>query len=179
MNITIIDTETTGLIESEGVDISLQPQIIEVYALQVTEDFEFVKDFLSFVKPTRPIPPLITKITGITNNDIIHAPIFKEVYLDIADTFLGSSVMVAHNLSFDLGMLVIELTRINKQFAFPYCPIHYCTVEQSMWIKGYRLKNSELLELATGKTEIEGAHRAKADVLATLESFKWLRNKAK
>ena len=61
---------------------------------------------------------------------------------------------------------------------FPYAPIQFCTLEQSMHIKGHRLKNSELYTIATGK-EIENAHQAKADVLATYESYKWLNDQAR
>lgn len=174
--ITIFDTETTGLLMAKGSDINLQPYIIEICAIQVDESDNIINEIETLVFPPMNIPLHITKITGITTNDVSSAPIFSEIYKDLLSVFFGSHTVVAHNLSFDVGMLVNELTRINKEFSFPYPPIQFCTVEQSMHIKGYRLKNSELYTLATGK-EIEGSHRAKADVLATYESYKWLKSK--
>ncbi len=177
MAITIVDTETTDLVMAEGSDIALQPQIIEIYALQVDKDFNFIREIDTLVRPTRPIPTFITKLTGINDQMVANAPTFAEVYRKLVGVFLGSHTMVAHNLPFDLDMMILELRRIGKEKAFPYPPIQFCTVEQSMHLKGHRLKNSELLELAGGG-DIDGAHRAKADVLGTFTSYKWLnRNK--
>jgi len=144
--------------------------------MQVDNNFNFVNDFDTLVKPPVPISSLITKLTGITNEMVEDAPTFLEVYKKIIRVFGCSHTVVAHNLTFDEGVLITELKRIGKEYHFPYPPIKFCTVEQSMHIKGFRLKNNELYELATGKT-INGAHRAKADVLATFESFKWLKEK--
>jgi len=173
MYTTTIDTETTGLIEAEGTDLSLQPFLTEIYAMQTDAEGNIIKEVETLIKPPIPVPAIITKITGITDFDLKDAPTFIEVYKDLVEVFFCSHTMVAHNLSFDEGMLILELQRIGKEHHFPYCPIKYCTVEQSMHLKGHRLKNSELYQIATGK-EIVGAHRAKADVLATYESYKWL-----
>lgn len=170
----VTDTETTGLLEPEGTDLNLQPHIIEVYVAILNSKLELVKEFESLIKPPIPIPKYITKINGITDEMVAHAPAYMEVYRDISQVFLGCHTMVAANLSFDLGMLKLENERIGKLFNFPYPPIHFCAIEQSMHLKGYRLKNSELYELATGN-QLVGAHRAKNDVLATIESFKWLK----
>ena len=173
--ITILDLETTGLVGAKGKDQLYQPHITEFYAMQVDNKFNFVKDFETLIKPPVPISQFLEKKIGITNEMVVNAPTFLEVYKNIIKVFLGSHTIVAHNLSFDEEVLITELTRIGKQFHFPYPPIKFCTVEQSMYIKGYRLKNSELYKIATGK-EIVNAHRAKNDVLATFESFKWLRS---
>ena len=172
--ITIFDLETTGLVGAKGKDQLHQPHIIEFYGMQVDNDFNFVRDFETFIKPPIPIPAFITKINNITNEMVKDAPTFLEVYKKIIRVFWCSHTVVAHNLTFDEEVLIIELKRINKEYNFPYPPIKFCTVEQSMHIKGYRLVNDELYKLATGK-ELVGAHRSRADVLATFESFKWLK----
>lgn len=173
--ITIIDLETTGLVKAKGADPFHQPHITEFYALKVDEKFNKIKEFETYIKPPIPIPKHIEKMIGITNQMVSDSPSFLEVFQDICNMFFKSHTMVAHNLPFDLGVIVCELTRIGKEHHFPYCPIQFCTCEQSMHIKGHRLKNGELYELATGQ-EIKGAHRAKNDVLATFESYKWLVN---
>lgn len=172
--ITIFDQETTGLIRAKGSDQLHQPHLTEIYAMQVDNDFNFVREFEALIKPPVPIPGFLEKQIGITNEMVRNAPTFIEVYKEITNVFFQSWTVVAHNLSFDESVLIEELKRIGKEYHFPYPPIKYCTVEQSMHLKGHRLKNDELYFLATGK-RIEGAHRAKADVLATFESFKWLK----
>lgn len=173
MYTTIFDTETTGLLQAEGTPLSLQPHITEIYALQVDDNGNKFTELSTFVKPPIPIPEFITKITGITDADVADAPTFPQIFRRIVEVFFNSHTIVAHNLSFDEGVLIAEFQRIGKEYHFPYPPIKFCTVEQSMWVKGHRLKNSELYHIATGK-EIHCAHRAKNDVLATYDSYKWL-----
>jgi DNA polymerase III epsilon subunit-like protein len=174
--ITIWDTETTGLILPKGNDLSVQPHIIEIYAIQVDDEGKIAKELHTLIKPPISIPGFITKINTISDYDVRDAPVFSEVYKKICEVFFESHTSVAHNESYDRGMLINELKRIGKEFNFPYPPISFCTVEQSMWVKGFRLKNGELYKIATGK-EIIDAHQAKNDVLATYESYKWLINK--
>lgn len=171
----IYDTETTGLLKAEGTELILQPHIIEFYGIKIDNDNNIVKEYETFIKPPIPIPDFITKINRIDNQMVKDAPTFVEVYKPLVSMFFNCHTVVAHNLSFDEGMLITELKRIGKEYHFPYPPIKFCTVEQSMHIKGYRLKNNELYKLATGK-DIEGAHIARNDVLATFESYKWLRS---
>ncbi|MCP3685789.1 MAG: 3'-5' exonuclease [bacterium] len=170
---TVYDTETTGLLKAEGTDIMLQPYITEIYAAQIDDSGKIVTELETLVKPPIPIPDFITKKTGISDYDVKDAPEFHEIYRNLVNVFFKSHTMIAHNLPFDLGMIVYELRRMGKEHDFPYPPMKFCTIEQSMHIKGHRLKNAELYEIATGKT-LEDAHRAKNDVLATYESYKWL-----
>lgn len=172
--ITILDFETTGLLEAMGTPLALQPFATELYAMQVDGEGNLVNEVNTLIKPPIPIPDFLVKAIGITNEMVANAPVFSEIYKEVVEVFLCSHTMVAHNLPFDQGILWCELARLGKEKNFPLPPIKFCTVEQSMHLKGYRLKNSELYELATGK-EIEGAHRAKNDVLATYESYKWLK----
>jgi len=174
MAIVFVDTETTGLLEAEGNVIENQPYIIEIAAIKTDDDLNQIDCFMTYIKPPKPLPPVITKITGITDNDLIAAPAFHEIYKELVNLFFGCHTLVAHNLMFDLGMLVNELGRLKKTYNFPYPPIHYCTVEHSMHIKGFRLKLGELYNLATGKEEIIGAHRANEDTQALIDCYKFL-----
>jgi DNA polymerase III epsilon subunit-like protein len=125
------DVETTGLIDNEGLPLSQQPEIIEIGALRIDGPATMANDgllvvldtFSTFVKPTKlPLPPIITKITGIRDEDLTEAPLFIEVYGALARFFTGSPEMLAHNARFDLMMLVFELRRCAKEYQFPYCP---------------------------------------------------------
>jgi len=115
MAIILIDLETTGLIEAAGNPIENQPHIIEVFALRITAVGKEQSRFHSFVKPPIPLPEHITKITNIIESDLVGAPTFASIHRQLIEIFFGAHTMVAHNLPFDLGMLVNELTRIGKQ----------------------------------------------------------------
>jgi len=172
----VFDTETTGLLKPKGTAIKFQPYLVEIYVAVLNSKFEQIKEFESLVKPPVPIPDYVTKIHGITDEQVANAPYFYEIYPGLFQVFSGCKVMVAANLSFDKGVLDNELRRIKKLHSFPYSPALFCTIEQSLHLKGYRLKNSELYKIATRK-ELVGAHRAKADVMATIENLKWLKSK--
>jgi len=177
--IVIYDTETTGLLAPAANDISKQPYIIEICAMKFTNDMELVDEYSSLIKPPIPISDEITKITKISNDMLKDAPSFADVYADIANLFLGASAMVAHNLGFDRSMLANELVRIDRLIQFPWPMRHICTVERSMSYEGRRLNLTKLHKLATGKEQIDGAHRAKTDVLALVKCFEFLRKEGK
>jgi len=176
--ITIFDQETTGLLKAKGSDILHQPYLTEIYAMQVDEKGNLIREFETLIKPPIPISTFLEKTVGITNEMVVNAPSFLQIYKKIIEVFFCSHTVVAHNLSFDEGVLIYELKRIGKEYHFPYPPIKFCTIEQSMHIKGHRLKNSELYKIATGK-DMVGAHRAKADVMATYQSYLWLKKQGK
>jgi DNA polymerase III epsilon subunit-like protein len=167
------------LLEPEGNPLENQPYIIEAFILRVDDSGQEEEHFHSFVKPPKPLPERITKITGITEVQLADAPTFVEIYRPLVNIFFGAHTMVAHNLPFDLGVLVNELKRIDKEHKFPYPPIHFCTVANSINVRGQRLKLQELYQIATGRDAIENAHRAEADVMALLECYLWLRNGGK
>lgn len=175
MSAIVIDTETTGLLQPEGTALEYQPYIVEICAIRINDAFQRTGEVITLVKPPIPISEKVSKIHGIYDKDVKDKPTFPEIYRDLVDLFLGCHTMVIHNAPFDCNMLALELYRIGKQFQFPWPPIHYCTVEQSMHLKGHRLKLSELYEMATGKTEIVGAHRAENDVLALIDCYRWLK----
>lgn len=181
MIVTFLDTETTGLPQAIGADLIFQPYIIEVFATQMKQKkngkLVEIRRLDTLIKPPIKLPKIITKITGIVDQDLEDAPPFTKVYKKLVKVFHGSDRMVAHNLPFDLSLVKFELERIGKKYHFPYPPDHFCTVEQSMHIKGRRLKLVELHKIATGLPEIQDAHRASADVLAMVECYKYLLKK--
>jgi len=174
VSLLFIDTETTGLLKPDAVALGLQPYITELYAVKLTDDLEFISELETFVKPPVPIPDIVTKITGITNQTVSRAPTFIGIYDQLVDLFIGERIVVGHNISFDLGMLYCELARHSYEFRFPW-PVNWiCTVEKSIPVEHRRLTLSKLHELATGSPH-EGAHRARADVEATIRCYRWLK----
>ena len=173
--ITIFDTETTDLLKPKGNSLSVQPHIVEIYAAQIDmeDDEKIVCESHHYLRAPVPSSKGAFATHRITEEFLRDKPVFGDVWVDIADAFFGSHTVVGHNLSFDMWMIIFELQRIGKEFNFPYPPIWFCTVEQSMHLRGHRLKLSELFKIATDK-EMVDAHQAKVDVMADFECYKYL-----
>lgn len=115
------DVETTGLIENEYLGLDKQPRIIEIGALKTDDDGNEIARYSTLVHPEKKLPEIITKITGIKDEDLIGAPLFSDCYKDLAEFFVGEKKMLAHNARFDLMCLVFELMRMDKLYNFPFC----------------------------------------------------------
>lgn len=92
----VIDLETTGLMTDFD-------EIIEIAALKVI-DGEIVDKFQQLVKPESEINSFIQDITGITNEMVADAPKIDDV-IPLFDTFVGSEIVVGHNVNFDVNFL--------------------------------------------------------------------------
>ncbi len=91
----------------------------------VSEYGEIVKTESFLVDPEVPFDPVNISIHGITPADVRNAPNFAALWVRIAEYFTDS-VVVAHNASFDLGMIAGTLTR----YGIPVPPITYCCTVQ-------------------------------------------------
>lgn len=168
-----LDTETTGLLKPDAAALNLQPSIIEISIIKTDGEYKIIEELNEFVNPRLPIPEFITGITNITDAMVSGQPTFPELYPRIVDIFLGERVAVAHNVTFDMGMLWLELRRMDKEFNFPWAPDWCCTIEASMPLEHRRIKLGDLYERVTGRPHVS-AHRARGDVIALIECHKWL-----
>ncbi len=102
----VIDFETTGLYPYNG------DRIIEVGIVRVTSE-KILKTYESFINPGILIPENVTKINKITNKMVESAPAITDKIDEMLD-FMKNSVIVAHNLSFDLSFLNFQLQKMNR-----------------------------------------------------------------
>ncbi|HEV8677695.1 MAG TPA: exonuclease domain-containing protein, partial [Candidatus Paceibacterota bacterium] len=114
----IVDTETTGMSASLG-------QIIEIGILRV-ENGEVVRTFHSLVNPGRLLSHTIQGITGITDEELMHAPVFEDIASDVLELLEGA-VLVANNARFDYSFIKSEFERLER----PYRAKTLCTVKLS------------------------------------------------
>lgn len=173
------DFETTGLLKPKIRDLSYQPYIIEYCFKKVVIEGKSVEevDIMSgFLKPPIPLPPIIKKITGIVDADLVNAPVFIDVVDKIQKFFIGTEIAIAHNLPFDKGVLSNELLRLDKLLNFPWPPIQICTVESTLKLKGYRLSLEKLHALLFDGQSFN-SHRAVDDVNALTLCFTELLNR--
>jgi predicted DnaQ family exonuclease/DinG family helicase len=96
------DVETTGL--EFRVD-----RIIEIGAVKFIKG-KPTDEFTTLINPGVTIPPHITDLTGIRNEDIAGAPSFPDVAQKFLD-FLGELPLCGHQIEFDLTFLNDELKR--------------------------------------------------------------------
>lgn len=98
-----LDLETTGACPGMG-------KITEIGAVRM-DGLAVTAEFSTLVNPLRPIPPMITGITGITPSMVADAPKIEEVVPQLLE-FIDGAVLVAHNAPFDVGFLNYELRRL-------------------------------------------------------------------
>lgn len=98
------DTETTGLDAETS-------RIIEIGAVKFNKT-GILEDFSTLVNPKTKIPFQITNITGITDEMVKDKPETKQVLEEFLP-FLKDSIIVGHNVQFDLRFLKAEAERNN------------------------------------------------------------------
>lgn len=154
----VIDVETTGG-SAAGSD-----RIIEVAVVLVQgERRQLVFDKL--VNPGRPIPGVVTSITGITNAMVREAPPFETIAEELLDVLAGR-VFVAHNARFDWHFVVTELKRAR---ALRLEGTRLCTVRLARRL--VESVESCALDALTLRFDLSNParHRAGGDALATAE----------
>lgn len=125
-----------------------------------------VDRWVQLIRPARPIPAGITRLTGIDNSMVQDAREFSG-WAEHLHEFLGDAVFVAHNVSFDLKHLQAGF----KAAGMHYNPKRLCTVRMSRkWIKGPQRYSLGAL-CAFFDIENEASHRAWGDATATAELF--------
>jgi len=154
-----LDLETTGL-DSE------RDAIIEVGAVRFRGD-EVLGEFSTLVNPGRPIPKVVTELTGIRDSDVVTAPGVNYVLPRLA-RFIGERPIVGHNVSFDVAFLRKAAARSNSEF------FHNPTLD-TFELAGVLLPKAErynLGELARMYgIDVGRAHRALDDAVTTQKLF--------
>lgn len=168
MRALVFDLETNGLVSNSKQPLDKQPNILEVFCLVVNEKGEEIETFHSYFNPGKPIPTKITKITSITDDMVKGAPAFMNHYSQYQKLIESCDRVVAHNLSYDMGVTDFEFKRIEEKVKWPSSRV--CTVEATEHIKGHRLTLAALHEYLFGES-FTGAHRAENDVRALARCY--------
>ncbi len=155
----VLDLETTGM-------SPINDAITEIGAVKVKRG-ELLGEFATFVRPTKPIPPSIERLTGISNRDVANAPSLASVFPSFLE-FIKGSTLVAHNAAFDISFL--QNAARNLDYEWPDNPT-LCTVKLSRRIldrqEAPSVKLSALAQIF--KTSQQPTHRALDDARTTVE----------
>jgi DNA polymerase-3 subunit epsilon len=101
----VFDLETTG--GNHKTDKIIEIGLVKIKNLQVIDQ----KNYL--IQPEIKIPDFIQKLTNITPQDVKSAPLIEDVIDEIL-VFMGDSILVAHNTSFDVPFFNSVLLRLGK-----------------------------------------------------------------
>jgi ATP-dependent DNA helicase DinG len=158
---TAFDVETTGLDPENN-------EIIEIGVVRM-ESGRIAEKHEQLFHPSVPIPPHITKLTGIRNDDCENQPALSEKLPEILQ-WLNAKWIIAHNADFDYAFVSNAVRRLSPDAAeWPRsCIID--TLELSRMALPF-MKNHRLDTLA-GSFDIpfHASHRALADA----EAAAWL-----
>ncbi|MDR1484859.1 MAG: 3'-5' exonuclease [Planctomycetaceae bacterium] len=149
--IAVIDFETTGL--TAGID-----RVVEATAMRIEPDSSEIKVvFDSLINPQRSVGA--TYIHGISDDDVIDAPTFKEILPDFLGSISGC-VVTSYNIYFDIKFLESEMRLAGLKLNIPHFCIMYL---RNALMGGSRVK----LENACNENVIalENSHHSFHDTL--------------
>ncbi len=101
----IIDLETTG--GNPDTEKIIEIGLVKVENRRISEERSFL------INPQKEIPDFVQKLTGIRRADVEHSPKIEEVIDEIVQ-FIGNSILVAHNTSFDVPFLNGVLKKLKR-----------------------------------------------------------------
>ena len=157
LNITFLDTETTGTnrLNDEIIEIAIKEIEFEKDSgkiIKITNEYE------SFNEPSKEIDDKITKLTGIDNRTVKN----KLIDWNEIDSILkNTDIIVAHNAKFDRAF-------VDRYSSISPSKIWGCTINDIDWFeKGFSSQKQELLCYWHGF--YFEAHRAMNDVDALIQ----------
>ena len=157
------DFETTGL--------GAREKITEIGAVKVKDGY-MVARFSSLTDPQKPIDPMITAITGITNEMVQGKPTAQQLMPSFYE-FTEGLPLVAHNAAFDCRFLEREACAAGCFFDQEVFDTLYYAKRVLPGLSSYKL--TVLCQLL-GISQSD-AHRAWCDAEAAARLYMYLRSK--
>ncbi|MDH5399330.1 MAG: 3'-5' exonuclease [Cyclobacteriaceae bacterium] len=156
----IFDLETTGT-------NIITDRIVEMSLLKVMPNQEVISKTHK-VNPTVAIPPEVTMIHGISDDDVKDCPTFKQLAKSLAEFMQGADLAGFNVLKFDVPILIEEFLRVDINFDISKRKI---IDAQKIFHLMEKRTLSAAYKFYCGQT-LENAHSAEADTIATYEVLK-------
>jgi len=153
-------------LETTGINV-VKDRIVEISYLKVHPNGK-EESMTTRVNPTIPIDPKSTAIHGITNDDVKDAPTFASIAKNLAKDFEGCDFAGFNLNKFDIPLLVEEFLRAEVEFD----PRHRKIVDVQVIFHKMEQRTLSAAYRFYCKKELDGAHSAAADTLATFEILK-------
>ena len=162
----LFDTETTGLQFSRDEIIEFAAVVVE----QVDGVPKVIQEYdeLISLSPNGFVPPKITELTGISNQDLREKGLPKtRVCRDIAEMIRGNTLLLAYNAHFDLSFLFYMLLRDGDPAILKgKDKLDLLTVYRDR--RPYPHKLCSAIEAYGLSGKVVNSHRAVDDVIATV-----------
>jgi DNA polymerase-3 subunit epsilon len=150
-------------LETTGTDVA-KDRIVQIAMIRVEPGGER-RTLSTLVNPQRPIPPEASAVHGIRDEHVRNAPSFSQLRAEVEEFLDGADLAGFNMVNFDLPLLEAEIRREGGRFV-----ARGRRLLDAMRI--FHLKEPRNLEAAVrfycGR-ELEGAHSAEVDALASLE----------
>lgn len=156
-----LDFETTGFYPLET------DRIIEIAMIKVVNG-AIVDKVETFINPQRKIPESASSVNRIFDDDVKGAPLFDQKTASRIIKLIDHSILIAHNSSFDLGFLSMEMARNGITFA-SWRSIDTLKISQALF-QGAKNKLKNLIERYHIK-QTGDLHRAMVDTQALVDVF--------
>lgn len=160
----LLDLETTGYYPSSEI---IEFGLLKVVNNQVTE----IKH--SLIKPPQKIPKNITNLTGISNEDVVNAPLLQS-YIPEVLSFIDNNIVIAHNAHFDINFLYdATFKHLNSEFKNDF--VDTLRISRRLFPR-FPKHSLEYLALNI-PLENKNGHRALTDCQATFDLVNVLKTK--
>ena len=103
----VLDTETTGLDPLQG------HRIVEIGAVELFNHIPTGNTYHTFINPQRDVPREAEAVHGLSSEFLKDKPVFSQIADEFLE-FIGETVLIIHNASFDVGFLNAELGFIKR-----------------------------------------------------------------
>ncbi|MBQ8066149.1 MAG: 3'-5' exonuclease [Prevotella sp.] len=159
----IFDLETTGL------DL-VKDRVIQLSYIKVFPDGHEVRGN-EIINPEKNIDPVITQLTGISNDDVKDKPTFKQLSKKLEEVFKGADIAGFNSNHFDVPLLAEEFLRAGIDFDFSKCRL---IDAQTIFHKMERRNLAAAYKFYCGRKMEDDfeAHRADQDTEATYRVLK-------
>ncbi len=158
LDFTVVDVETTGWAPEDA-------DITEVGAVRV-HGGTVIAEFGSLVNPGKPVPEVITDLTGISDQMLTSAPPVAAVLPRLL-AFAEGSVLAAHNAPFDLRFLTAACAAAGRDWP-GFEVLDTVRLARHLMATPQEVPDRKLATLATFfGTPVRPSHRALDDARAT------------
>lgn len=113
LNYIVFDFETTWL------DVK-KDEAIQIWIVKFDSKYNIVKQFSSYIKPTnlQNLSEIVEFTTWIQLSQLENAPSFDDIKKEVISFFDENSVLIGHNIAFDIWFLEKYVWKISYKFVF-------------------------------------------------------------
>jgi DNA polymerase-3 subunit epsilon len=153
-------------LETTGINVA-SDRIVEISWLKIMPSGQ-ESSYTQLINPTIPIDPKATAIHGISDEDVKDKPTFKEIAKSLARELEGCDLAGYNSNKFDIPLLAEEFLRAEVDFDMSKrklidVQVIFHKMEQRTLSAAYKFYCQK---------DLEDAHSAQADTLATYEILK-------